>query len=104
MKSVLKASAEEIVLQFDPRIYALKAIHAASYLFNDRYLTVIEPAEHDNLNVVIRARQMVIEDPARVIDQFIECLQVEQIRAELECQFGAIRDLIAQKALSPVTK
>jgi His-Xaa-Ser system protein HxsD len=82
-------------------IYALDAVHAASYSFIDRYHVLVTPDEADLVTVVFEAK-----DKGRNIEEdlkeFANTILDHQVRLQLDRTNGKIRDLIVAHAFSPL--
>lgn len=82
-------------------IYALDAVHAASYAFIDRYHVLATPEGSDSVIVVFEAK-----DKGRDIEgdlkEFTDALIDYQVRFQLDRTNGKIRDLIVAHAFSPL--
>ncbi|MEN6373397.1 MAG: His-Xaa-Ser system protein HxsD [Smithella sp.] len=88
-------------ITLDISIYAIEAIHAASYAFIDRYHIIIEPESDKLVMVLFEAKdktRRITED----IKDFATSLIDHQLRLQLEKTNGKIRDLIVAHAFSPL--
>lgn len=82
-------------------IYALEAVHAATYNFIDRYHVLTTPEAEGSVIVVFEAKEKggnIEED----LKEFANTLLDHQVRLQLDRTNGKVRDLIVAHAFSPM--
>jgi len=82
-------------------IYALDAVHAASYSFTSKYHILITPDTEGSVTVVFEAKETVY-DIITDLKEFATSLIDHQVRLRLDQANGKIRDLIVAHAFSPL--
>ena len=88
-------------IKVNTAIYALDAIHAASYPFIANYHILITPEADDSVTVVFEAkgegRDITVD-----LKEFATSLIDQQVRLRLDQANGKIRDLIVAHAFAPL--
>ena len=82
-------------------IYAIDAVHAASYSFIDRYHVLVTQDDGDSVTVVFEAKDTG-RDITTDLKEFTNALLDHQIRLQLDRANGKIRDMIVAHAFSPL--
>lgn len=101
---ILELVGERFQISIDTSLYAKEVITAAVYKFSHLFYIHQQTDESNNtiINVVFESKDksMITED---VPKQFCNELIDQQVRYNINAQFGHIRDMIVQEAFKPVT-
>lgn len=93
----------KIQLDLDLRVYSIETIDAAAYKFTGNFYVFksIEPHNKDLIHLLFEAKDGYKVNESTV-KQFCNELLDQQVRANVNKQFGHIRDLIVEEAFKPV--
>lgn len=99
---VAELEKDKFQVVVDMALYAKEPLVAACYKFTNRFY-VHQQTQDDKVNVVFESKDgnVVSEEIAK---QFCNELIDQQIRHNINQQFGHIRDLIVEEAFRPVNK
>ena len=99
---VTKLDNDKFQVVVDIALYAKEALVAASYKFTDQFF-VHQQKERDSVCVVFESKDgnAVSEE---TVKQFCNELIDQQVRFNMNQQFGHIRDLIVEEAFKPVNQ
>lgn len=85
----------------DMALYAKESLMAAVYKFTDRFY-IHQQSSDNKVNVVFESKDgAAINDD--IVKQFCNELIDQQVRYNMNLQFGHIRDLIVEEAFKPVS-
>lgn len=102
---IVKVSDNKFKVAVDATIYAKEAIVAACYKFTDTFYVFqnIDTVNDKNVEVIAETKDghSIQED---VVKRFCNELIDQQVRYDMNQQFGHIRDLIVEEAFKPVNK
>ncbi len=92
-------------MNIDLRLYAKEAINAAAYKYSALYYIHqnIDSKNPNIVNVVFESKQAETITEAN-IKEFCTELIDQQVRYDVQKEFGHIRNLIVEEAFKPVTK
>lgn len=90
----------------DLSIYAQVAITAACYKYTDKYYIHQQSSEGKEkvVNIVFESKDSSSPVTTDLVKQFCNDLIDQQVRVDVNKQFGHIRDLIVEEAFKPVNK
>lgn len=102
---ILEANDSSAHILLSKELYEKEAVFAALYLFEDKCVMVMTPEGATQFRVAFS-----LKDQAKVtanmlnslIGQFCNELIDQQVRRDLERQFGDMRSLIVEHAFSPI--
>lgn len=99
---VAELEKDKFQVVVDMALYAKEPLVAACYKFTNRFY-VHQQTQDDKVNVVFESKDgnAVSEEIAK---QFCNELIDQQVRHNINQQFGHIRDLIVEEAFRPVNK
>ena len=90
----------KLLLELNNKIYSVDAITHTSYKFTDKCYIRIESVAEDILGVYFTAKTEDGNNLEEIINNFCNELIDQQVRINVEKEFGNIRDLIVKKAFS----
>lgn len=103
MKEIVKhIDGGRLLLEADRRIYDVKAIFNAAYKFTDRCHIHHEPISDDVTGVYIKAKENINVSLDEIANEFYNELIDQQVRLNVEKEYGNIRNEIVKKAFSPI--
>jgi len=103
MKEIIKhIDGGKLLLEVDRHVYDAKAILNASYKFTDKCHIHHEPISDDIVGVYFKAKGNIDVPLGEMADEFCNELIDQQIRLNVEKEYGSIRDKIVKKAFSPI--
>src|SRR5262245_39473187 len=88
-----------IALQIDTSIYSTNAVLKTAYKFTDRLFVILVPGEGSAVVAILSAKAP-RTDLATLVGEFQNELLDQRLREVLECEFGAIRNLLVAQAFS----
>ena len=97
-----KVENDTFLVHVDLCLYAKEAIIAACYKFTDRFY-LHQQTQGNNIVVVFESKEGNIVDE-QTVKHFCNELIDQQVRYNINQQFGHIRDLIVEEAFKPVSK
>lgn len=104
MKEIIKhIDGNRLLLEVDKTIYDEKAILKAAYKFTDMCYVHQESASESIINVYFKAKDNNNIALDKMANEFCSELIDQQIRFNVEKEYGSIRDMIVKKAFSPIT-
>jgi His-Xaa-Ser system protein HxsD len=86
------------------RLYPQEVIAAALYLFTDRCFIFQRMKDDDTVYVLFEPRADATVSLSELVKTFANALIDQQVRFQLNREFGAIREAIVRRAFAPVTK
>ena len=99
---VAELEKENFQVVVDMALYAKEAVVAACYKFTDRFY-IHQQTDGNMVNVMFESKDgNIISD--EIVKQFCNELIDQQVRYNMNQQFGHIRDLIVEEAFKPVNK
>ena len=103
---VFKGQDGKIVVKLAREFYERQAIFAAAHKLTDKFTVVIEPIDEHTAGVSIEPKENIspkhtVTDEA--ISQFCNDLIDEQLRLDLDRQYGSLREMIVKQAFAPIT-
>ena len=102
---IIKVEDSCFLAQIDLRLYASESIISACYKFTDRFFIhqKISSSSNQFVDVIFESKD---KNDVSVLDvkQFCNELIDQQVRYNMNHQFGHIRDLIVEEAFRPVSK
>ncbi len=107
MKGILytKISDSSLSVKLSNKYYEKSAVYSASQKFTNDYSIKINEYDADTVEVIIctKNREATINDFEQSVSAFCNEVLDQQIRLDVERQYGNIRELIVQQAFSPIT-
>lgn len=99
----VEIEGNNLQLDIDLRLYAVETVDAAAYKFTDIYYVYkrMDESNENLLHVVFEAKENKTLDES-IVKQFCNELIDQQVRFNVNKQFGHIRDLIVEEAFKPV--
>lgn len=90
----------------DLNIYAQEAINATCYKYTDKFYVHLQTSSQSEkvVDVVMECKDGGTTITQDLIKQFCNDLLDQQVRVDVNSQFGHIRDLIVEEAFKPVIK
>lgn len=88
----------------DLNIYSQEAINAACYKFTDKYYVHQQSSQPNQVVVVFEGKDGNTLADSNTVKQFCNDLLDQQVRVDVNKQFGHIRDLIVEEAFKPVNR
>lgn len=90
----------------DLSIYAQEAINATCYKYTDKFFVHQQASSQSEkfVDIVMECKDGGTSVTQDLIKQFCNDLLDQQVRVEVNSQFGHIRDLIVEEAFKPVNK
>jgi His-Xaa-Ser system protein HxsD len=102
-RTVIRRERGEIEIYLSKLYYQKEAVFAAAHSVTDNYRVKIEPTENRNVKItLIPLREESKANEEKVINDLMNRLIDEQVRLDLEKQYGKIRELIIEHAFSPL--
>ena len=103
MKEIIKQIDDgRLLLEVDKNIYDVKAILNATHKFADRCYVHQESASENTIRIYFKAKEDSNVPLDRIANDFCNELIDQQIRLNVEKEYGNIRDEIVKKAFSPI--
>ena len=104
MRETIKhIDGNRLLLEIDKTIYNAEAVLNASCKFTDRCYIHQEPASENIINVYFQEKENNSMALDKIANEFCNELIDQQIRINVEKEYGSIRDMIVKKAFSPIT-
>lgn len=99
---VVELEKEKFQVVVDMALYAKESVVAACYKFTDRFY-IHQQTDNSVVKVVFESKNgnVVSEE---IVKQFCNELIDQQVRYNVNLQFGHIRNLIVEEAFKPVNK
>ena len=99
---IAKIEGNRFLLKIDMELYAPESIVTACYKFTDRFY-IHQQKDGEAIIVMFESKDsnMITEE---IVKQFCNELIDQQVRYNMNLQFGHIRDLIVEEAFKPVNK
>lgn len=101
-----KTEDGNIVVKVAKELYERQAVFAAAHKLTDRFAVMIEPVDERTVGIFIKPKTLADLDEGAIEDalfDFCNDLLDEQVRIDLDKQFGAVRDVIVEQAFHPLT-
>lgn len=103
MKEIIKQiENNNILLEIDNAIYDVKAILKAAYKFTDKCYIHNENISDGVIGVYFKLKNDIDTSLEQIANEFCNELIDQQIRLNIENEYGKIRDEIVRKAFSPL--
>jgi His-Xaa-Ser system protein HxsD len=102
---ISKGKDGRIIVKLSMEFYERQAVFAAAHKLTDKFIVMIEPDDH-TIGVYIEPKKninldnMVIDEE---VAQFCNDLLDEQLRLDLDKQYGLLREMIVKQAFAPIT-
>lgn len=108
MKNLLiqKIEENEFLIKIPKRLYSKEAVFSAVHKLTDKFYALIDHIDESYVGVYVSPKpeaNLKEEDIKSLLLQFSNDLIDQQIRKDLEKQYGKIRDLIVEQAFHPVS-
>ena len=103
---VSKGEDGRVSVKLAREFYERQAIFAASHELTDRFVVLIEPIDEHTVGVYIEPKENISSDHMVTddeISQFCNDLIDEQLRIDLDRQYGLLREMIVRQAFAPIT-
>ncbi len=91
-----------INIKVSKNLYEQKAIVAASHKFTDNFFVKLSDLPDNNIEVCFKPKNEIMSLSEVVSDKFLNELLDQQMRISVERECGKTRDLIVEKAFSPL--
>lgn len=92
-----------ILLELEKTVYEKEAIMASAYKMTNSCFITIKLIENNNFCICFERKNNICENELLLIAKnFCNDVLDQQIRLDLEKQFGYIRDLLIKQAFSPI--
>jgi His-Xaa-Ser system protein HxsD len=102
-RTVTRKEGGVIEIHLSKLYYQKEAVFAAAHSVTDNYRAKIAPADQRNVKItLIPLREETKASEDKVINDLMNRLIDEQVRMDLEKQYGKIRELIIEHAFSPI--
>lgn len=102
---IVKEGDNTFAITVEKSIYSNEAIAAACYKYTDRLFVFLQTEKNDGNSVeIIAESKNGGKIPAMLMKEFCNELIDQQVRYNVNCQFGHIRDLIVEEAFKPINK
>lgn len=101
MHKIIKKE-NSFLIELSKEIYTKEAILATSYRFTNRCYICIDMPSQDNFTVSFKNKENEEENIEQLIADFCNELIDQQLRVDVEKEYGEIRNTIVKKALSPI--
>ena len=93
-----------IKIELSLRLFAWEAITAALYPFTDRCSILPKLKDAETVSVLFELKSGVSVPLTDLVKAFSNELLDQQLRFQLNREFGSVRDAIVQRAFAPVSK
>lgn len=103
---ISKTDDDKIIVKLAKELYERQAVFAAAHKLTDRFAVMIEPIDDYSVGVYIEPKRNTNLDESTIDDaifEFFNDLLDEQVRLDLEKQYGSLRDIIVKQAFEPLT-
>lgn len=97
-----KVERNRLSVQVDLHLYAKESIMSSCYKFTDRFY-IHQQKDGEKINVVFESKDC-NDITEEIVKQFCNELIDQQVRYNMNQQFGHIRDLIVEEAFKPISK
>jgi len=96
-------SDDRIIIKLSTRIYEKTALFSAAYLLTGRCVVHINPSDENDVEVTFMPMAGHSVDELRMfVDEFSKDIIDQQLRLDLERQYGKLRELIVEHAFAPI--
>ena len=103
---VSKGEDGRVIVKLAMEFYERQAIFAAAHKLTDKFIVVVEPIDEHTAGVYIEPKEHISPDHTVTddeISQFCNDLIDEQLRIDLDKQYGRLREMIVRQAFAPIT-
>ncbi len=103
---ISKKENGKVIVRLANEYYERQAVSAAAHKLTDRFVVVIDPIDDRAVGVYLEPKgdanlnEQSIDD---AISAFCNDILDEQVRLDLDRQYGSLRDLIVRQAFTPLT-
>lgn len=103
MKGIRKLPGNEGAVVLSKEFFEREPVFAAAAKFTNIFFVMIQPYGEDCFEVSFKPKVENVQDPD-AIEKFCNELIEQQVRHDLQKQFGRLRDMIVSHAFSPIEK
>ena len=105
MKDIVsKVENEKLLVELSKEMYEKLAVFAAAYKFTDKCIILVEPVGQRSVGVYFKSKSESNDSELmKIAEQFCNEVLDQQLRLDIEKQYGNIRDLIVEHAFSPIS-
>ena len=101
---VIKVEEGKLLVELSKEIYEKQAVLASAYKFTDKCTILIKPTGEHTVGIFFQSKTEGGEDELmNIAEQFCNEALDQQLRLDIEKQYGNIRDLIVEHAFSPIS-
>ena len=94
----------QLKVELSLRLYPQDVIVAAVYVFTDRCFIFQRLKDEDTVELLFEVKPECAIPTPDIVKEFANVLIDQQLRHQLNHEFGAIRDAIVQRAFAPVSQ
>lgn len=99
-----KTEGGKVLLKLSKKFYEKSAVMNAGYKFTHKCFILIEPLEEGYVGVWFKAKDgQDLEKIFDILNDFCNEVLDQQVRLDLEKQYGILRDTIVNHAFQPLT-
>jgi len=92
-----------LLLVVSKEIYEKESVLASAYKFTNRCTILIEPIEHSTVGIYFKPKHDITEKELNAVaEEFCNELIDQQLRLEINKNYGNLRDVIVRHAFSPI--
>jgi His-Xaa-Ser system protein HxsD len=104
-ESVITQHGEGYLVNLDKSFFSKRAVLSAAYKFTGRNIIEIFPLEEGAVGILFKPKNgNFLEDVEKDAVLFLNEVLDQQVRVNLEQDFGHVREIIVEHAFSPVKK
>ena len=101
---VIEVEKGKLLVELSKEMYEKLAVFAAAYKFTDRCTVLVEPVSQHTVGVYFKKKSDSNDGKLmEIAEQFCNEVLDQQLRLDLEKQYGNIRELIVEHAFSPIS-
>lgn len=92
-----------IVVRVSKKLYEKASIFTSAYKLTDRCVILINPVGESDVDVTFRPKDGQSAEGLRpLVDEFCNDIIDQQLRLDLEKQYGGLRQIIVEHAFAPI--
>ena len=93
-----------LLIELKKMYYQKEAVFSAAYKFTNKCTILIEPTDEKTVGIYFKKKPNKNVDIEKIADDFCNEVLDQQLRFNLEAQFGNLKKIIYEKAFSPLKK
>ena len=102
--TIMQVEDGKLLVELSKEMYEKQAVFAAAYKFTDKCVVLIEPVGRHSVGVYFKNKSNSDDSELmEIAEQFCNEVLDQQLRLDIEKEYGNIRELIVEHAFSPIS-